>query len=100
MSAAASSSQKVLAKDSARILDVNDEQAVVSMHVPGLGVRPFLFQTVLNGAASQQKVFDKTVLDSVSAVMGGYNACILCYGQTGVYDPLLMESTTFCSQLH
>ena len=35
-----SSSQR---KDSVRIVDVNEDKAAVSMHVPGLGVRPFLF---------------------------------------------------------
>ena len=35
-----SSSQR---KDFVRIVDVNEEKAAVSMHVPGLGVRPFLF---------------------------------------------------------
>ena len=97
-----SSSQR---KDFVRIVDVNEEKAAVSMHVPGLGVRPFLFNRlglqlfssctayhtyihacmhrVFDGSSSQESVFEKTVTDTVSAVMTGFNACILCYGQTG-----------------
>eukprot|EP01036_Dinobryon_divergens_P032793 gene32793-42451_t len=70
-------------KDSVRIVDVNEDKAAVSMHVPGLGVRPFLFNRVFDGSSSQESVFEKTLTDTVSAVMTGFNACILCYGQTG-----------------
>ena len=70
-------------KDVVRIVDVNEEKAAVSLHVPGLGVRPFLFNSVFDGSSSQDKVYQNTLLDTVSAVLNGYNACILCYGQTG-----------------
>lgn len=42
-----------------------------------------MFLRVFDGSSSQESVFEKTLTDTVSAVMTGFNACILCYGQTG-----------------
>ena len=42
-----------------------------------------MYLRVFDGSSSQENVFEKTVTDTVSAVMTGFNACILCYGQTG-----------------
>mmetsp|Transcript_25467 Transcript_25467/g.42490 ORF Transcript_25467/g.42490 Transcript_25467/m.42490 type:complete len:864 (+) Transcript_25467:35-2626(+) len=67
----------------AGIVDVNEQTATVSMHVPGSGVRPFQFSNVHKGDATQQQVYDKSAQDAIATVLNGFNACIMCYGQTG-----------------
>jgi hypothetical protein len=69
--------------ESARVIDVNEKTAAVSMHIPGAGVRPFYYSTVFDGKCGQRTVYDGTARDSIGAALNGYNACILCYGQTG-----------------
>lgn len=69
--------------DTARVIDVNEDKGCVSMHVPGMGVRPFHFSNLYDGHASQQTVFDTSASDSITAALNGFNACVLCYGQTG-----------------
>ena len=68
--------------ESARVIDVNENKGCASMHVPGMGVRPCFFSSLYDGDASQQKVFDNSACDAVSAALTGFNACVLHYGQT------------------
>lgn len=67
----------------AGIVEINSETATVCMHVPGAGVRPFHYTAVHKGEASQQSVYEKSAQEAVTAVLNGFNACLMCYGQTG-----------------
>ncbi len=83
----------------ARVVDCNVERGVVNMHMQGVGVKPFRFSNVhvgdgererLTGAVdkgkgSQRDVYVGSVRDSVTAALNGFNAAILCYGQTGSF---------------
>ena len=83
----------------AGIVEVNDRSACVTMHVPGAGVKPFHYSAVHKGDATQQQVYEKSAQGAVAAALNGFNACIMCYGQTGkrsnccvcviCYSPLL-----------
>ena len=66
---------------SAKLLLVQPSRVV--MFVPGSGVRPFVFPTVLDGKASQMEVYVKVAQDAVVSALNGLNACVLAYGQTG-----------------
>ena len=66
---------------SAKLLLVQPSRVV--MFVPGSGVRPFVFPTVLDGKASQMEVYVKAAQDAVVSALNGLNACVLAYGQTG-----------------
>ena len=55
----------------------------VTMFVPGVGVRPFLFSSVLDERAEQRRVYQSVAQDSVASALNGLNACVLAYGQTG-----------------
>lgn len=68
----------------AGIVEVNDRTSCVTMHVPGAGVRPFHYAAVHKGDATQQQVYSKSAQDAVAAALNGLNACIMCYGQTGM----------------
>lgn len=67
----------------AGIVEVNDRAACVTMHVPGAGVKPFHYSAVHKGDATQQQVYQKSAQGAVAAALNGFNACIMCYGQTG-----------------
>ena len=67
----------------AGIVEVNDRTSCVTMHVPGAGVRPFHYAAVHTGEATQQQVYRRSAQDAVAAALNGFNACIMCYGQTG-----------------
>jgi hypothetical protein len=67
----------------AGIVEINSETSTVCMHVPGAGVRPFHYTAVHKGEASQQSVYEKSAQEAVTAVLNGFNACLMCYGQTG-----------------
>lgn len=43
----------------------------------------FSFDSVHGSTASQQEVYDVTGKGLVEAILEGYNACLLAYGQTG-----------------
>ena len=70
-------------QETARVLDVAEKTATVSMHVSGLGLRAFHFNTVFDKPAQQGSIYAHAVQGSVAAVLNGYNSSILCYGQTG-----------------
>lgn len=55
----------------------------VAMYQPGAGIRPFVFQRVLDETASQEMVYASSVRSSVCAALNGYNSCFFVYGQTG-----------------
>jgi hypothetical protein len=38
----------------ARVISVDEKNGCASMHVPGMGVRPFHFSNLFDGAASQR----------------------------------------------
>ena len=44
---------------------------------------PFTFARVLGPAASQEDVFRHCAADAVTALLDGYHACVMTYGQTG-----------------
>lgn len=67
----------------AGIVDISAQAATVTMHVPGAGVRPFHYSAVHTGEASQQEVYERSAQDAVTAALNGFNACLMCYGQTG-----------------
>ena len=79
------SSDRVLSSRSAtaRVIDVNGKAGCLTMHVAGMGVRPFHFSNLYDGDASQSSVYYSSASDSVAAALNGYNSCVLCYGQTG-----------------
>jgi hypothetical protein len=66
-----------------KVVDVNAQKAVVAMQVHGTGVTPFHFSSVHGGADNQQTVYDHSIKESIEACLNGFNATILCYGQTG-----------------
>jgi hypothetical protein len=67
----------------ARLVEVSEGQGFVSMHIPGSGIRAFHFTKVHSSEANQEKIYENSIRESVSSVLNGCNACILCYGQTG-----------------
>jgi hypothetical protein len=69
--------------ETARLVDINQSNSFVSMHIPGSGVRPFHFANVLGHDVQQEQIYQRTTHDSVTAVLNGNNACVMCYGQTG-----------------
>ena len=56
--------------------------------------RMFEFDGVYGPEASQQDVFELSVLPLVSSVLDGYNACVFAYGQTGSGKTFTMEGPT------
>ena len=44
---------------------------------------PFTFARVLGPAASQEEVYTRCAADAVTALLDGYHACVMTYGQTG-----------------
>jgi len=69
--------------ESARVIELNKAKKVVSVNIPGSGIRPFYFSNVFDGASTQENVYAECAREAVTSCMNGYNACILCYGQTG-----------------
>jgi Kinesin motor domain len=67
----------------ARVIDINAKAGCLTMHIAGMGVRPFHFSNLYDGDASQSSVYYSSSSDSVAAALNGYNSCVLCYGQTG-----------------
>ena len=65
------------------VIDVNPSKSIVTMQVHGAGVTPFHFSTVHKGSDAQAEVYRTSVQDSVVACLNGFNATIMCYGQTG-----------------
>ena len=55
----------------------------------GSGVRPFHYTNVHTSSAEQHEVYGKSAQDAVASVLNGFNACIMCYGQTGMNEPEL-----------
>merc|ERR1719359_2639616 len=53
------------------------------MFQPGAGIRPFVFTRVFDGETAQEDVYDQSARGSVCAALNGFNAALLCYGQTG-----------------
>jgi hypothetical protein len=67
----------------ARVVEVNNNQSFISMHIPGSGVRPFHYSYVYDTKMKQTDIYESSVKESVSSVLNGCNASIMCYGQTG-----------------
>eukprot|EP00808_Paulinella_micropora_P018941 g32909.t1 len=53
----------------------------------------FGFHRVLGDASKQSEVFEE-VIDCVTSVLDGYNACVFAYGQTGAGKTYTMEGQT------
>lgn len=68
-------------RDGPRLLGLHPARVV--MYVPGMGVRPFSFSRVLGGDVGQAACYDACAQPAVCAVLNGWNACVLAYGQTG-----------------
>ena len=66
----------------ARVLLVQPPSRVL-MFYPGVGLRPFEFSRVFDGAETQAAVYESTARVAVAAALNGLNACLLLYGQTG-----------------
>ena len=66
-----------------RVVEVNNQQNFVSMHIPGSGVRPFHYSYVYNTNMKQIEIYENTIKESISSVLNGCNSSIMCYGQTG-----------------
>ena len=49
----------------------------VTMFVPGVGVRPFLFGTVLDDQTEQTHAYHAVAQESVCSALNGLNACVL-----------------------
>jgi len=71
--------------ETAGIVEINDKTSCVAMHIPGAGVKPFHYSSVFKGEASQKQVYEKSAQDAVVSILNGFNAAIMCYGQTGEY---------------
>ena len=69
--------------ESAKVVDINEKKACISMHLGGAGVRAFAFSCVNDASTTQNKMYQKGAQESVMAALNGFNACLLCYGQTG-----------------
>ena len=69
--------------ETAGIVEINDKTACVAMHIPGAGVKPFHYSSVFKGEASQKHVYEKSAQDAIVSILNGFNAAIMCYGQTG-----------------
>jgi hypothetical protein len=67
----------------AKVLQVNEKHSFVSMHMSGVGIKPFHFSKAHDGESSQSRVYENSVRDSVVASVNGFNTTVLCYGQTG-----------------
>lgn len=65
-----------------RLLQIRPPTSIAMLQ-PGVGVRPFVFSRVFDGAASQADVYNSAARGAVTAALNGFNACVLCYGQTG-----------------
>ena len=94
--------------DSSKIVDINTSKSFVSMHIPGQGIKSFHHSKVFHSKPtdkadfsfatlaangyrrapvsqnSQQYVYENATMESIFSLMNGYNACLLCYGQTGI----------------
>ena len=70
-------------QEAPRVVDVNEQSAQVNMHVHGVGVRNFQFSHVFDAQSTQVNVFNSAISPTIGHIMNGYNASILCYGQTG-----------------
>ena len=63
------------ADSGARLLLVQPSR--VTMFVPGVGVRPFLFGTVLDEQTEQTHAYHAVAQESVCSALNGLNACVL-----------------------
>lgn len=68
-------------RDGARVLAVQPPTKV-AMFQPGAGVRPFIFARVFGGEDSQAALYEHGTRGAVVAALNGFNACVMCYGQT------------------
>jgi Kinesin motor domain len=86
----------------ARVIDINAKAGCLTMHIAGMGVRPFHFSNLYDGDASQSSVYYSSSSDSVAAALNGYNSCVLCYGQTGKANPCIKMNVHLvgCKSLH
>ena len=55
----------------------------VTMNVPGQGLCAFYYAGVFTASVSQQQLFETALAPSITSVLNGLNATVLCYGQTG-----------------
>eukprot|EP00747_Dinoflagellata_sp_TGD_P025692 gnl/TRDRNA2_/TRDRNA2_131424_c0_seq1.p1 gnl/TRDRNA2_/TRDRNA2_131424_c0~~gnl/TRDRNA2_/TRDRNA2_131424_c0_seq1.p1 ORF type:complete len:783 (-),score=146.58 gnl/TRDRNA2_/TRDRNA2_131424_c0_seq1:47-2395(-) len=65
----------------ARVISTEDKRVLASL--PGMGLRYFEFDRVLDGRHGQGEVYRTAALPAVEALLRGFSSCVLCYGQTG-----------------
>eukprot|EP00944_MAST-04C_sp_MAST-4C-sp1_P006660 g6660.t1 len=68
---------------SAAVHTIDPGSGSVIMLVPKIGMRPFTFDHVLSGRASQFAVYETVGRTLVMDFLNGFNATIIMYGQTG-----------------
>merc|ERR1711991_731892 len=68
---------------SAAVHTIDPGTGSVIMLVPKIGMRPFTFDHVLSGRASQFAVYETVGRTLVMDFLNGFNATIIMYGQTG-----------------
>jgi len=69
--------------ESSKVVEVSNRKAQVTMCSPGVGIRHFNYSKVFEASGSQDEVYGHGARDLVTSVVNGFNACFLCYGQTG-----------------
>ena len=67
----------------ARVQTVDPGRGLVVMVAPSIGMRPFTFDHVLEGKASQANAYDVAARRLVMDMCNGFNSSIIMYGQTG-----------------
>lgn len=67
----------------AAILAVQPDKAQVLAMAPGVGLRPFCFEHVIDINGSQQRVYELCGRPAVAELLNGQSTCVLVYGQTG-----------------
>jgi hypothetical protein len=55
--------------------------------------RRFKYEHVFNALSTQESVYQYSCSDLVKSFIRGYNACLLCYGQTGTGNRFKFTST-------
>lgn len=66
-----------------RVVDISKSKANVTMNLPGSGVKTFQFQKTFDDESNQTQVYNECSEEMIVSMLNGYNACVLCYGQTG-----------------
>lgn len=72
-----------MSESKAAIISVQPEKAQVLALAPGVGLRPFTFEHVLDAGSSQERVHEFCGRPAVADLLNCQSGCVLVYGQTG-----------------